>query len=264
VEKIDRGRSKKLYKKRKQAWDLTPKDSGVQARVLIACVAVVLLALVIWHLPDMGPKEPVTDITPSLPDGSTSTPVGSTIQEGDAKGAFYFRNTLFVGDSLCVQLSSCDTFARADFAAHQRVNPENVLSTGVFANGTFADTLKKSDPDTVYIALGANGASWMSVDQMITDIGNLVQKIREQNGETTILVLSAPSYAADTAAAYPNYDNEQVAAFNTALKGAALDWGVYYLDSGSGLTASLADGRLSYSEADLQALEKYIATHTVK
>ena len=264
MDKIDRGRSKKLYKKRKQAWDLTPKDDSARMKVMIACVAVILLGVAVWLVPDISPKDPVVDADPTLPDNTVQTPVSSTIQQGDPKGKQYFKKALFIGDSLCVQLSGCSAFERAAFAANDRVNPENVTKLQVYPNGTLTDTLQKVKPDMVYIALGSNGASWMSVDQMVADIGVLIQKIREYDSDMLIYVMSAPQYGSDTASAYPNYDNEMIAAFNMGLKMAALEWKVYYLNSAEGLTAELQNGVLTYSSEDLAALEQYIATHTVK
>lgn len=263
MDKIKRDRSKSLYRKRKEAWDLTPKDNSTQLKLLVLCVVVAVVGIALWMMPAIKPKDPVVDQTPTLPDHSVQTPNSSTIQQSDPVGKSYFSDTLFVGDSIVLQLKDLEIFERAKFAASANLNPENALGFSVNEAGTVADNVKTHRPKKVYIALGCNGASWMTPDQMAADIGALVQKIKEQNQNTKIVVLSSPGYSSQAIGQCPNCDNDAVAAFNTALKAAALEWDVSFLDSGSGVVADIVGGKPACDEANLKALERYLTTHTL-
>ncbi len=263
MDKIKRDRSKSLYRKRKEAWDLTPKDGGTRLKLFVLCAVVAAIGIALWMMPAIKPKDPVVDQTPSLPDNTVHTPTSSAIQQSDPVGKAYFSDTLFVGDSVVLQLKDRAVFERAKFAASPNLNPENALNFAVNEIGTVADNVKKYKPKKVYIALGCNGASWMTPDQMVADIGALVQKIKEQNKDTAILVLSSPGYSDQAIAQRPNCDNDAMAAFNTALKAAALEWDVYFLDSGSDIVADMVNSKPACDKNNAKALEQYLTTHTL-
>ena len=79
------------------------------------------------------------------------------------------------------------------------------------------------------------------------------------------MVLSSPGYSDQAVSQRPNCDNDAVAAFNTALKAAALEWNVYYLDSGSGsgIAADMVNGKPACDHENFKALEQYLTTHTL-
>ena len=97
----------------------------------------------------------------------------------------------------------------------------------------------------------------------LTPMRRQYNQIKEQNKDAAIVVLTSPGYSSQATTQRPNCDNDAVAAFNTALKAAALEWNVSVLDSGSDVVADMENGKPACDQTNLDALEQYLTTHTL-
>jgi len=216
---------------------------------LLFPIVLVLLFTAALGIPDAGtdePKDTNTSRTAAENKGSAADTNSNgsqpsqensadTEKQGDSQNTQtveqksfkdYFKDSLFIGDSITEGLSS-----------YGLVEESNVLASKGFTvskMGSEVDKVVKAKPQKIFILLGANDILYgMSSQKFALSYGELVQSIKDRVPGAKIYIQSIFPVAAKVETQKPMMSNNRIDEFNNAIKEMANEKGVKFLYTAS-------------------------------
>lgn len=188
----------------------------------------------------------------------------------------YFGKCAFVGDSIMVGLADYQLVPMKNVLAEIGMNIEKInTETMKTAHGemTAIDALSKAEPENVYIMLGSNGISWLSVENMISYYSQFIDNIKEKLPDTKIYILSVPPVTAEreTTESEPIL-NADIDSYNSALLKLANEKEIYFVDINTALKGNdgkfpsdmAADDGMHFVKTTYSVVLDYILSHTAE
>ncbi len=199
------------------------------------------------------------------------------LSETEAVSGDYFANTAFVGDSITKGMRLYPFMKESTIIAENGLNPQTIfVSTALVDSNnkefTALEALGIEKPEKIYIMLGSNGIAWLGVDVMINNYDTLIDGIKLQHPNSTIIVQSMFPVTEEKAESEPAFALKKIKEYNAELKKLAISKEVYFLDSYAALAgedgylpaeASPTDG-MHFGQKYYEEWFYYIATHTVE
>ncbi len=148
----------------------------------------------------------------------------------------YFDNTLFLGDSRTVALSS------NGFIKSQNTFAVNGISHVTFLTQQFTDSVtgvtgdiysivKQRKPDRIYVALGVNGVAYIDKNTFLDKYEQLIDGLMKASPESRIIIQCIlPVNEENYTGGNPNLNNKNIDAMNAELLNLAERKEIYYLD----------------------------------
>lgn len=151
-----------------------------------------------------------------------------------------FADACFIGDSRTVGLSLNSGKPLATFYCATGLNvssalDENNITLDNGNMGNVADALRQRSFDRIYVMFGINEIGWPYVESFQSEYEELINAIKEVQPDAKIYVQSIIPVTASKNAGGEPFTNANVARFNVAVKAAAENCGVQYLDVASAL-----------------------------
>ena len=168
--------------------------------------------------------------------------------ESDSYDESFFKDDLFIGDSISTGLVNYGYLKGSNVFAQIGLNPESAI-TKEFDGYTSVSKAKEMKPKRIYIMLGSNGLAYMGNTYMIQQMKLLVEALREATPESYIYVISI----SPVTKAHESEGQETMAmvnGYNKLLKDFADEEGVVYLDLCSQLQDSTGYFSEKYAEVD--------------
>ncbi len=176
------------------------------------------------------------------------------VPESESVGEDYFKDALFIGDSLSVTLSMWKYPGGLDgtskICAYKGITPGQILQNVTTENVdgkqvNVWDEITAQDPGKIYVLLGANSLSIDTNDTIIADYKRLVQALKEEFPSVPIFVMGLTPVTESTSAERVTMTNRRIVTVNALLAEMATEESCYYID----LYTALADeeGNLPYS-----------------
>lgn len=176
------------------------------------------------------------------------------VPESESVGEDYFKDALFIGDSLTVTLSMREYPSGLDktsqICAYKGITPGQILQNVTTENVdgeqvNVWDEITAQNPGKIYVLLGANGLSIDTNDTIIADYKRLVQALKEEFPSVPIFVMGLTPVTESTSAERATMTNRRIVTVNVLLAQMAMEESCYYID----LYTALADeeGNLPYS-----------------
>lgn len=184
----------------------------------------------------------------------------------------YFDTVTFVGDSITQGLELYSQgIPNAHYCAYKSISPKAIYDGSEWPRSDGEreiplDALVASQPDNVYVLLGANAMGGMQDDALIEYYRTMLQKMRES------LLPGVSIYVQTITPVRPDskFDMARITALNNRLAQLAYEEGVYFLDLNETLAGD--DGYLRedfagkdgihLSPAGYAAWVEYLVTHT--
>ncbi len=145
----------------------------------------------------------------------------------------FFKNSLFIGDSIFTGLSGYGFLDAENVAAKIGYTPSAAMNKAFDAKGiTAVEYAKQRQPDRIYLMLGSNTmASGTNFDVIVSQYRALVEKLQEDCPNSKICVISIPPVTEDSSAAKAgNITNENIRMVNTKFNTMAEDCQADYFD----------------------------------
>ncbi len=168
--------------------------------------------------------------------------------EADVYDEEFFKDDLFIGDSISTGLVNYGFLKGSQVFAQVGLNPETA-TTKEFDGYTAVTKAEELKPKRIYIMLGSNGLAYMGNTYMIDQMELLIEQLREVVPDSYIYVLSIPPVTK----AHDSEGSEtmvMVNGYNKLLKELCDDVGVVYLDLCSQLQDSTGYFSDKYAEVD--------------
>lgn len=168
--------------------------------------------------------------------------------ESDSYDESFFKDDLFIGDSISTGLVNYGYLKGSNVFAQIGLNPETAISKE-YDGYTSVSKAEEMKPKRIYIMLGSNGLAYMGNTYMIQQMKLLVEALREATPDSYIYVISIPPVT-------KTHDSEgqetmaMVNGYNKLLKDFADEEGVVYLDLCSQLQDSTGYFSDKYAEVD--------------
>ncbi|MBR4346871.1 MAG: hypothetical protein IKP75_08060 [Oscillospiraceae bacterium] len=199
---------------------------------------------------------PVTTAAP-VPETTVTAEAPSTVVTADEQTEYdydFFRNDLFIGDSISTGYSLYGFLKDKNVFAKVGLNPNTVLTKRVstcYGDLYVADMLHYTKPERVYVMLGSNGIQWLSNSAMITSIDSLVGIIQEASPDSKIYLISVTPVT-------PGYDStvedvdvmEKINEYNADLKDFAEEKGVIFINVAEDLKDEYGYFSSAFAESD--------------
>ncbi|MBQ9209993.1 MAG: hypothetical protein IJ149_10805 [Oscillospiraceae bacterium] len=201
---------------------------------------------------------PVTTAAP-VPETTVTAeaPAASTVVTADEQTEYdydFFRNDLFIGDSISTGYSLYGFLKDKNVFAKVGLNPNTVLTKRVstcYGDLYVADMLHYTKPERVYVMLGSNGIQWLSNSAMISSIDSLVGIIQEASPDSKIYLISVTPVT-------PGYDStvedvdvmEKINEYNADLKDFAEEKGVIFINVAEDLKDEYGYFSSAFAESD--------------
>lgn len=201
---------------------------------------------------------PVTTAAP-VPETTVTAeaPAASTVVTADEQTEYdydFFRNDLFIGDSISTGYSLYGFLKDKNVFAKVGLNPNTVLTKRVstcYGDLYVADMLHYTKPERVYVMLGSNGIQWLSNSAMISSIDSLVGIIQEASPDSKIYLISVTPVT-------PGYDStvedvnvmEKINEYNSDLKDFAEEKGVIFINVAEDLKDEYGYFSSAFAESD--------------
>ncbi len=201
---------------------------------------------------------PVTTAAP-VPETTVTAeaPAASTVVTADEQTEYdydFFRNDLFIGDSISTGYSLYGFLKDKNVFAKVGLNPNTVLTKRVstcYGDLYVADMLHYTKPERVYVMLGSNGIQWLSNSAMISSIDSLVGIIQEASPDSKIYLISVTPVT-------PGYDStvedvnvmEKINDYNSDLKDFAEEKGVIFINVAEDLKDEYGYFSSAFAESD--------------
>jgi len=224
----------------------------------------------------------------SIVSSTVSAPV-STNPSGAAES--YLDDAVFIGDSVSLKLknyvtinrkTSAGFFGKAKFLAAGSMGSGNALkplsSSSIHPpyNGTKAlleDSVKAMSAKKVYIMLGMNDIALYGIDGAVTNMGKLLDNIKDKSPNAIFYVQSATPITKERQ--MKTLNNVNIATYDAKLSAMCKENGYYFIDIASVMRDSSGNLVKEYcSDPDnlgihftdkaCQVWIDYILTHTVK
>ncbi len=168
--------------------------------------------------------------------------------ESDSYDESFFKDDLFIGDSISTGLVNYGYLKGSNVFAQIGLNPETAI-TKEYDGYTSVSKAEEMKPKRIYIMLGSNGLAYMGNTYMIQQMKLLVEALREATPESYIYVISI----SPVTKAHESEGQETMAmvnGYNKLLKDFADEEGVVYLDLCSQLQDSTGYFSEKYAEVD--------------
>lgn len=188
----------------------------------------------------------------------------------------YFGKCAFVGDSITVGLSDYQLVPVKNVFAEIGMNIEKINSETMqtaFGEMTALEGLKQAQPENIYIMLGSNGISWLTVDDMISYYSEFVNSIQENLPDSQIYILSIPPVTAEreTDEEEPIL-NSDIDKYNSELLKMANDKKIHYVDVNTALKGNdgkfpaenAADDGMHFKKTTYSIMLDYILSHVAE
>ncbi len=201
---------------------------------------------------------PVTTAAP-VPETTVTAeaPAAPTVVTADEQTEYdydFFRNDLFIGDSISTGYSLYGFLKDKNVFAKVGLNPNTVLTKRVstcYGDLYVADMLHYTKPERVYVMLGSNGIQWLSNSAMISSIDSLVGIIQEASPDSKIYLISVTPVT-------PGYDStvedvnvmEKINEYNADLKDFAEEKGVIFINVAEDLKDEYGYFSSAFAESD--------------
>lgn len=194
--------------------------------------------------------EPVveTTTTPEETTAPETTEEVITAVESDVYDEEFFKDDLFIGDSIGTGLVNYGYLSSEQVYAQIGLNPESAR-TKEYGGYTAVTRAKELNPKRIYIMLGSNGLAYMGNTYMTEQMKLLVDELKENCPESYIYIISIPPVT-------KVHDSEgqetmvMVNGYNRLLKDMCDENAVVYLDLCSQLQDSTGYFSDKYAEAD--------------
>lgn len=189
-----------------------------------------------------------TTTTPEETAAPETTEEVITAVESDVYEDAFFKDDLFIGDSIATGLVNYGYLTSDQVYAQIGLNPESAR-TKEYGGYTAVTRAKELSPKRIYIMLGSNGLAYMGNTYMAEQMKLLVDELKENCPESYIYVISIPPVT-------KVHDSEgqetmvMVNGYNRLLKDMCDENAVVYLDLCSQLQDSTGYFSDKYAEAD--------------
>ena len=181
------------------------------------------------------------NVTDSKDDSSDdSEPDDDSSDDADQHGPSDFSDACFIGDSRTVGLSYNSGKPMATFYCATGLNVSSALDEQNIEldngnMGNVVDALKQKQFARIYIMFGINEVGWPDMDSFQREYEELLNAVKAAQPDAKIYVQSIiPVTASKDAEGYP-FTNANIADFNGAVKAAAENCGMTYIDVGAAL-----------------------------
>ena len=184
-------------------------------------------------------NETVTEDTATVPSVTVkeyNNVACGRLEETKYVSSDYFDNTLFLGDSRTVALSS------NGFIKSQNTFAVNGISHVTFLTQQFTDSVtgvtgdifsivKQRKPDRIYVALGVNGVAYIDKNTFLDKYEQLIDGLMKASPESKIIIQCIlPVNEENYTGGNPNLNNKNIDAMNAELLNLAERKEIYYLD----------------------------------
>lgn len=147
----------------------------------------------------------------------------------------FFRNTLFVGDSLTLGIKNNHIFPYNNVLAHHGIDPETamtlkIIETDYGSSLTLLEAMTEYNPEQIYIMLGANGVGYMSTQSLIGSYEQFVDDVILQHPDSKIFIQSILPVTAEYEKNNPYHTNKKIDEANKMLRQMCSEKKLYYLD----------------------------------
>lgn len=201
--------------------------------------------------------------------------LGLPIPESELVSTTFFKDTLFVGDSLTLGLKNYGVMSFNNVVAYDGIDIDGVMNRPVFETeegyATVLEAMRDYNPKQIYIMLGTNSIQYTAVDLMISQYTQLIEMVQKQHPGSVIFMQSILPVGYSYELNNPLHSNEKIDQVNEQLLELCADYEVYYLDVASAFKDengylnsiySPNDG-LHLSATGYDAWVEYLRTHTV-
>lgn len=197
------------------------------------------------------------------------------VPKGDVVGGSFFKNTLFVGDSLTLGIKDIGIFPSNNVLAYGGIDPETAMTLKIFENGngdsvTLFDSMIEYDANQIYIMLGANGVGYMSPNSLLNSYENLVEGIMDQHPKSKIFIQSILPVTSQFEQSNSYHSNKKIDQMNELLKQMCYDKQLYYInvaetfmDDDGAMKKELSTDGLHISPKGYDIWAEYLKCHTV-
>lgn len=150
----------------------------------------------------------------------------------------FFKNDLFIGDSIFTGLYLYSYIERENVAAVGGYTPYRALNSAFdedFYIGSAADYAKDKQPEHIIIMLGSNGLTPQTdFDEYGNDYRDLLNNLKAECPDSAICVVSVPPITANSSmASYSGITNALIDELNKVIFALCTDIGVAYCDLNS-------------------------------
>lgn len=190
-----------------------------------------------------SPQQNINSMVKSESLSETSTELTTETQKELVNPDEFFRDSVFVGDSVMYGFEKYITRKGEDFlgnpkfltignfAVRLNLEPISNQSTHPFYKGTkctIEQAVMLMEAKKVFLFFGLNDIAISGIDKTVENYYNCIQKIREKSPDVQIYILSATYIASGSEKSYLNNDNIRI--LNQQLEGNSTTWGVGYID----------------------------------
>lgn len=151
----------------------------------------------------------------------------------------YFKNSVFVGNSLTVGLQLSSGLRDSTFLAAKSLTVSSALDKKVIRSGssgqfiTILEGLNKRTYDNVYLMFGINELGWAYSSVFVEQYRVFVEEIKKVQPEANIYIQSILPVSKARSDTDQIYNNNKIKEYNQLLEKLAKDQGVIYLDVSS-------------------------------
>lgn len=226
-----------------------------------------------WHI--------VTDFLPhrkqSEPTGVSAASAYGLVQESEAVDNSYFDDAVFLGDSLTDGMRLVNYVNDSNIKAVVGISIERVLKEKAFElrsgnMGTAVRAVSERNPSKIYVMLGTNGIEYSSVDTLIEQYAQLIDKLKENNTGAILYIQSIPPSTSGYINSKERLSTKKIKQYNEALLKLAEEKECYFLDTYSlfvtesgYLPRALSSGDGLHLNVDAyHIMFDYIKKHTVR
>ena len=199
---------------------------------------------------------------------------GTVLIEGEDAGQEYLDETLFIGDSNTVRMSTLGYVTEENSLAAVSMGIQHVLSSNCmnfqgYGYVSVPKAVELMQPKRITITYGTNNA-YSSVDTFIEWYKDAIDTIRESWDYADIIINAVPPVSKTRS--YPQITMKTIDEFNLKLAELAKEEGCYFLNSSEALKGSDGYAAAGYMERDgihlsqegMDALMEYVRTHPLE
>ncbi len=187
----------------------------------------------------------------------------------------YIGNTVFIGDSRTVAMTSFDLIEDYNCYAENGMSHVTALTKAFVEVGyntvTLSEALSTVKPYRVVISYGINGISFFTEEEFFEDYQALIDLVKEASPDTDIIIQSILPVSRYFELSDFKYNNDKIDLYNSKLRQLAASNEIYYLDTSHLLKNEensldpkydSGDG-LHLSEAAYEEIIYYFNTHEI-
>lgn len=170
---------------------------------------------------------------------SSSDVSGDNSSSSQHSGGTYqqrFADAVFVGDSLTLGMSQYGYLKTGQVLASVGLSVGEARTKKIetdFGEMTIVKALGLIEPKTVYIMYGTNGISYLEIDVMIKQYGELIDSFQEVLPNATFCVMSIPPVTTGKEKSSSPIYNKDIDEYNEQLKAFAEERELHFIDLNS-------------------------------